>query len=96
MDYRLSIGIESYHRITDWFGWEGILQNIQFQHNTMGRGHFPVDQVAPSPDQSALECLQGWDIQNWIYFCCQTGSTSRQCCCVLLGLQVLPGAANGH
>lgn len=39
-----------------------------------GQGHFPLDQVAPSPVQSALEHFQGWGIQNWIYFCCQTGT----------------------
>lgn len=64
----------SHQKITGWF-WVGRhLKEHPIPAPCHRQGHFPRDQVAPSPVQSALEFFQRWGIQNWIYFCCQTGT----------------------
>jgi len=47
------IGLD-HHRMTEWFGLEGTLLIIQFQHSCHRQGHLPLDQVAQSPVQPAL------------------------------------------
>ena len=45
-------------RIIEWFGLEGTIKIIQFQPPHYRQGHLPLDQVAQSPIQPGLECLQ--------------------------------------
>lgn len=51
--------------ILAWFGLEGALKIIQFQHSCHGRDTFPVDQGVQSPIQCVLERFQRWSIHSF-------------------------------
>ena len=50
------------HRIVEWFGLEGTIKIIEFQPPCYRQRHLPLNQVAQSPTQLALECFQGGGI----------------------------------
>ena len=51
-----------HHRITELFELEGTLKNHLVQLCCNEQGHVQLDQVAKSPIQPDIECLQGWGI----------------------------------
>ena len=51
-------------RIIERFGLEGTFKGRLVQPPCHEQGHLPLDQVAQSPVQPALECCQGWGIYN--------------------------------
>ena len=53
-----------YHRITEWFGLEGIFRGHPVQPPGNEQAHLPLDYVAQSPIQPDLECFQGWGIYH--------------------------------
>jgi len=55
----LSININLFQRITEWFGLEGTLKIIWFQPPCHKQGHLPLDEVAQSSIPPGLEHCQG-------------------------------------
>ena len=53
------------HRIIELFEFEGTLKGHLVQLPCTEQGHLQLDQVAQSPIQPDLECLQGWGILLW-------------------------------
>jgi len=51
-------------KIKEWFGLERTFKTILFQTPCFTQGHLFLDQVAQSPIQLGLECLQGGGIRN--------------------------------
>ena len=54
------------HRIIEWPGLKRITMIIKFQPPCYVQGRQPLDQAAQSHNQPGLECLQQWDIHNFL------------------------------
>ncbi|KAK4825368.1 hypothetical protein QYF61_027121 [Mycteria americana] len=52
------------HRIIEWFWLEGTFKGHPVQSPCNEQGHLQLDQVAQSPIQPDLDCLQGWGIHH--------------------------------
>ena len=62
-------GEVKYHRITISFELEGTLKGHLVQLPCNEQGHLQLEQVAQSPVQPDLECLQGWASLDNLFQC---------------------------